>query len=156
MLVTTNVTQCNVLQRLVAHAQMCVNLSIFHEFHLCIYLSNFFIHTFIIATRIFISDIIHWECILLLTHLLFSSILSFSFIVLSLVHVFINICQLWQCKLLSRNCYYYIMLMESCNMSANNDETRFSRDHNSPCDGKAALLSVFRTRGSFYPPFIIR
>lgn len=57
---------------------------------------------------------------------------------------------------LSRNYYYYIMLMESCNMSANNDETRFSGDHNSPCDGKTALLSVFRTHGSFYPPFIIR
>lgn len=35
------------------------------------------------------------------------------------------------------------MLMEPCNISANNDETHFSGDHNSPCDGKTVLLSVF-------------
>jgi len=46
------------------------------------------------------------------------------------------------CKLCHK-CYYYVMLMEPCNISANNDEKRFSGDHNSPYDGKTVLLSVF-------------
>jgi len=92
------------------------------------------VHTFDIIAKDIISPL----------YSLFSSLLPFFFIAFTgiVVCTDCNIYRSYPYKL-NYECYYHFMLMGSCSISANNDETRFSGDHNSPRDGKTVLLSVF-------------
>lgn len=119
----------------------CINLLIFHEFLYHLAFSFFLAVAFIITAHTF--DITTEDITSLLCSL-FSSLLPFSLIAFTGIVICID-CDIYRscsCKL-NCECYYHVMLMGPCNISANNDETRFSGDHNSLRDGKTVLLSVF-------------